>query len=143
MLHKYDRGGDERQSHKREDAAPHILARDLRRRRCKPHTRAGFGQDVEYAHRPRDVLYLLLASILVTQRELVSHLLMDITGDADAAGVGEAFEACGDIDAVAVDLLAVHHHVAEVDADAELHPPLGWQRSVFCLERGLDLDGAL
>src|SRR6266851_703677 len=68
---------------------------------------------------------------------------MDSPGDADAARFSEAFEAGGDVDAVAVDLLAIDHHVAEVDADAELHPPLGWQIRVLGLERGLDLDGAL
>jgi hypothetical protein len=70
-------------------------------------------------------------------------VLADGTRDADTARVGEAFEARGDIDAVAVDLLAVDHHVAEVDADAEFHPALGWQRRVLGLERGLNLDGAL
>src|SRR6266851_4648445 len=64
-------------------------------------------------------------------------------GDADAAGVSETLEAGGDVDAVAVDLLAVDHHVAEVDANAELHPALGRDIRVLSLERGLDLDGAL
>jgi len=50
---------------------------------------------------------------------------------------------CGDVDAVNVDLLTIHHHVAEVHADAELHAALGWQIRVLSLERGLNLDGAL
>ncbi len=68
---------------------------------------------------------------------------MDCIRDADTAGVGEALEAGRDVDAVAVDLLAIHHHVTEVYADAEFHPALGWQIRVFSLERGLDLDRAL
>src|SRR6266852_9875002 len=68
---------------------------------------------------------------------------MDGIRDADTAGFGEALEAGGDVDAVAVDLLAIDHHVAEVDADAKFHPALGWQIRVLSLERGLDLDGAL
>src|SRR6266852_1446279 len=67
---------------------------------------------------------------------------MDGIRDADTAGFGEALEAGGDVDAVAVDLLAVDHHVAEVHADAKLHPALGWQIRVLGLERGLDLHGA-
>ncbi len=30
-----------------------------------------------------------------------------------------------DVDPVAVNLLAIHRHVAQVDAEAELHPPSG------------------
>src|SRR5712692_1001775 len=68
---------------------------------------------------------------------------MDCIRDADTAGVGEAFEAGGDLDAVAVDLLAIHHHIAEVHADAEFHSSLGWQVRVLSPESGLNLDGAL
>src|SRR6266851_1078892 len=68
---------------------------------------------------------------------------MDSTGDADAARFRETFEASSDVNAVTVDLLAVHHHVPEVDTDAEFHPAFGWQIRVLSLERGLDLGGAL
>src|SRR5712692_6315370 len=68
---------------------------------------------------------------------------MDGIRNADASRMGEAFEARRDVDAVAVDLLAIDHHVAEVDADAKLHSAVGWQTYVFRLERGLDLDSAL
>src|ERR1700730_14329014 len=68
---------------------------------------------------------------------------MHLTGYTDAAWFGEALEARGDVDAVAVDLFAIHHHVAKVDADAEFHPALGREIRVFGLHRGLDLDGAL
>jgi hypothetical protein len=47
---------------------------------------------------------------------------MDSTGDADAARVGETLEAGCDVESIAVDLLAVGDHVAEVNADAELRP---------------------
>jgi len=46
-------------------------------------------------------------------------VLADGARDADAAWFGEAFEARSDVNAVAVDLLTIHHYVAEVDADAE------------------------
>ncbi len=67
---------------------------------------------------------------------------MNSPGDADAAGVGETLKASGDVNAVAVELLTLDHHVAEVDTDAEFHPAFGWQIRVLGPECGLDLDGA-
>src|SRR5216683_1747448 len=144
MLNEYNHGGDERQPRKREHASAPVFSqgRLLRLRRC-----ASCGPALQHypkhPHWPSNVLHFLLASILVAQRELVSYLLIDSTGDADAAGVGETLEARGDVDPVAVDLLAIDHHVAEVHADTELHSAIGWQIRVLGLERGLDLDRAL
>jgi hypothetical protein len=45
-------------------------------------------------------------------------------GNADPAGLGERFQACRDIDAVAEDVAFLDNDVAEVDADAELDAPL-------------------
>jgi hypothetical protein len=56
---------------------------------------------------------------------------------------GSARLSGGDVDTVAVDLLAVDHHVTEVDADAEFHPALAWGTRVLRLEGGLDLDRTL
>src|SRR5216683_297264 len=144
MLHEYDDGGDERQPRKREHASAPVFSQGRLRRvsHC-----ASDGLALQHypkqPHWPSNVLHFLLPTILVAQRELVSYLLMDSTGDADAARVGETLEAGGDVDAVTVDLLAVHHHVAEVDADTEFHPALGREIRVFGLQHGLDLDGAL
>src|SRR6266851_1517612 len=136
-------GSDECQPRKREHASAPVFSQGPLRRlgRCASDSPA-LQHYPEHPHWPGYVFHFLLASILVTQRELVSYLLIDSTGDTDAAGVGETLEAGGDVDAVAVDLLAIHHHVAEVDADAEFHSALGWDIRVFRLERGLDLDGA-
>jgi hypothetical protein len=90
-----------------------------------------------------DVFDRLLAKILVVQCELVPDLFVDRARDVDPARFREAFEACGNVDPVAVDLFAVDHHISEVDADAELHPALGRDIRVLSLERGLDFDGAL
>src|SRR5713101_1746613 len=144
MLNEYNHGGDERQPRKREHASAPVFSqgRLLRLRRC-----ASCGPALQHypkhPHWPSNVLHFLLASILVAQRELVSYLLMHSTGDADPTGFRETLEAGGDVDAVAVDLLAIHHHVAEVDADAEFHAALGREIRVFGLQHGLDLDGAL
>src|SRR5216684_7569068 len=110
---------------------------------CSRRGGASLRQHPEYAHGFRDVLDRLLAEVLVAQCKLVADLFMHFHGDADAARVGEAFEAGGDVDAVAVYLLAIHHHVAEVHADTKLHSPLGLPCRVFRLERCLDHHGAV
>ena len=60
---------------------------------------------------------------------------------ADASWVGELLQARRDVDAVAVQPLPLDRDVAQVDADAELHPPLGRQVGVASLQHLLDLDG--
>src|SRR6266851_5603369 len=118
MLNEYNHGGNERQPRKREHASAPVFSqgRLLRLRRC-----ASGGPALQHypkhPHWPSNVLHFLLASILVAQRELVSYLLIDSTGDADAARVGEALQPCRDVDAIAVNLLAIDHHVAEIDTD--------------------------
>ena len=68
---------------------------------------------------------------------------MHFPGDADAAGVGETLQPRRDVDPVTVDLIALDHHVAEVDADAELHPALRRQLRILSLERGLNIHCAI
>jgi len=63
--------------------------------------------------------------------------------NADAAGVGETLQPPRDVDPITVDLIALDHHVAEVDADAKLHPALRRQLRVLGLERGLNIHRAI
>ena len=63
--------------------------------------------------------------------------------DADAARLGDALQACGDVDAVAVDARLVVDDIAEVDADAELHPTICFDGGVALGHRLLDGDRAL
>ena len=67
---------------------------------------------------------------------------MDRPRDQDAARLGKLLQAGGDVDAVAVDVLAVDDHVAEVDADAERKPVLGRQGGVALAQGLLDVDSA-
>ena len=57
------------------------------------------------ADRFLDVLDFLLADIGETGVDFVLDLIIDRTGDAQAAGIGESFEPCGDVHAVAVDIV--------------------------------------
>ena len=52
-------------------------------------------------HRRRDVLHLLRADVGELHRQLVGDLLVHRARNADAADLGEAFEARGDVDAIA------------------------------------------
>src|SRR5437764_12090569 len=74
-------------------------------------------------HRPSDVLDLLLSHILKAKIDFVAHLVAHNLADADPARFGQGFQARGDIDAVAIDVVRVDDDVAEIDADAELDPP--------------------
>lgn len=94
--------------------------------------------------RARYVLDGLLAAILERVGEAVPHLLVSDAGHADAARLRQAFEARGDVDVVAEDVLAVGDDVAEMDADAEADalalgpvelPP---RHGALDLDRGLD-----
>src|SRR5439155_10341107 len=73
------------------------------------------------AQRPGYVLEALLADVGELGFDLAAHLAKSIFGDADAAGLGDAFEPCRDVDAVAEDVVALDQDIAEVDADAPFH----------------------
>ena len=53
------------------------------------------------------------------QPELAPEVVEGRAGDHDPAGLGELLEPGGDVHPVAVDVLALDDHVAEVDADPE------------------------
>ena len=66
-----------------------------------------------------DVLDPLRAHRREADRELARNLLAHPARDADPARLGQAFQPCGDVDAVPVDVVALDDDVAGVDADAE------------------------
>src|SRR5215471_14945945 len=91
----------------------------------------------------RDVLDGLLAYVFIEKREFVLDLVVDCARNADAARLGETFQPRSDIDPVAVNLFALDHHIAEIDADAKLHPARWRHLSVLGLECSLDRHGAM
>ena len=70
-------------------------------------------------HRPRDVLDPLLAGELQRQAELALELVVGGARDQHAARLAQLLQAGRDVDAVAEQVVALDHDVAEVDADAE------------------------
>ena len=112
--------------------------------RRRPH---GLGRQVgakpEDADRLGDVLDALLAHILEAVGQLPPDMIPHAAGDADAAGLGQAFDAGGDVDAIAEDVAVLHHDVAEIDADAKPHLALRRQLLIRLREIALDLHRAL
>src|SRR5689334_7807307 len=94
-------------------------------------------------HRFRDVLNRLLAKVFIAKRQLVPDVFVDAPGDVDAARISEALQPGRNVHSVTIDLLAVNHHVAEIDAYAELHPAPWRQILVLSFEGFLKLDGAI
>ena len=76
------------------------------------------------------------------EREPVTHLRMDRLGDADSAWRCERLQACGDIHAIAHEIVAVDDDIAEVDADAKAHAVRLGQIGVALIDRKLDFRGA-
>jgi hypothetical protein len=87
-----------------------------------------------------DVLDLLLAQIVEGQRQLVADLVARGAGEADRPGLGERFQPGGDVDPVAEQVAAVDNHIADMDADAELHRLVGGAGGILCRDRRLDRD---
>src|SRR6266851_2014863 len=107
--------------------------------------RGGDGSVHQHAQNPNgigNVFYVLFAKVLVTQRKLGSDLPMNHVRNANAARLGETLQPRRDVNAVPVNLLALDHHIAKVDADAELHPALLRQLRILDPERGLNRNGA-
>ena len=68
------------------------------------------------------VLHRLGAAVLVFQADLVLDFVVNLAGDADAAGLAGAFQPRGDVDAGAVQIVAIDDDFAQVDAHPENHP---------------------
>jgi hypothetical protein len=66
-----------------------------------------------------DILYAYLAAILKTNVHPIADALMDDRGDADPAGLCERLQACSNVDAIAIDVVAVDNDIAEIDANAQ------------------------
>src|ERR1700730_7428356 len=64
------------------------------------------------AHWPGDVLEALLADVGELGFDFAAHLAERVFRDADAAGLGDAFEPCRDVDAVTEDVIPLDQNIA-------------------------------
>jgi hypothetical protein len=93
-------------------------------------------------HRLADVLDLMFAKILEPDVGLVPHVIEDRARDADTARFRQAFQARGDVHAVAVDVVTLDHDVAQVHADTQVDAAFGGRLGVSHGHGALDVDGA-
>ena len=92
--------------------------------------------DAEDAHGPIDVLEGRFAEVVALEIELAERVFTDTPGDGDATGLGERFDAGGDVNAIAENIVGLNQDVALVKADTEL------QGGRVGLLPGLDGEGA-
>src|SRR5262249_11310149 len=128
--HQHDHDGADRQRARRS-------ARRRRRRLARVEAKA-----ID-ANRSGNVLDGVLAGELAGEWQLAFDLIVGRARQTDAAALGQALKARRDIDAVAVESLALDDDVAEVDADAKAPPPRSRELGVARLELALDVDRAL
>ncbi len=83
----------------------------------------------------------MLADIGKLGLDLAPHLAKSVVGDANAARRGQPLEPCGDVDAIAEEIVAVEDHVAEIDPDPELDAAVGRIDGVALRHRLLHRDG--
>src|SRR5262249_24950124 len=85
-----------------------------------------------YVHRLSDILHNLSAEVVADNRNLVPDLLVDITGDIDAARLRQCLQPGGYIDTVTVEIAALDYHVAKVDTDSQDDTPVVGNAIVRC-----------
>src|SRR5271166_3638636 len=126
-----------RGTRRRSELHPHIWPRCAWRRH-RPDLKNAIA-----CYRVGDVLQVLLAKAVEPNGKLVVDLIIDRAGYQDSPRFGQLLQSRGDIDAVAIDIIALHHHVAQMDPDAESHPSRLRQPAVVGGELLLRLDRAL
>ena len=93
-------------------------------------------------HWAGDVLDLMVPEILETVRHAIPHLFEYRAGDDHTPGVCERLQPCCDVHAIAVDIVLIDDHIAEVDPDPNFDPLVLGERALPFAHRLLDLAGA-
>ena len=85
------------------------------------------GLDRINSHWPCNVLKFPLTKIGESFLQAITHLPIGVLGKTDTARISNAFQSCGDIDAIAHQVaVALLDYIAHMDADPELDPPIRW-----------------
>src|SRR5262249_45191977 len=84
----------------------------------------------------------MLARVLEAGLNLAPHLVQYGLGDMHPAGFGQSLDPDSDIDAVAVEIAGIDHHISKVDTDAQQHSP-GRRLRLDASHSSLHLDRAL
>jgi hypothetical protein len=89
-----------------------------------------------------DVLHRLLAAVGERERQLVAHLLVCRSGDADAARFRQRLQPRRHVHTVAEQIAPLDDDVADIDAGAQFDAAVGRQPRVAHEHPALDRDGA-
>ena len=96
--------------------------------------------DAVHEHRARNVLQRAIAKPVHGKFQFADDLLMQRTGDADVGRLRDLLQPRRHVDAVAEQVAAVNHHVAKIEANAELHAPFRREIGVSPFQIALDRD---
>src|SRR5262249_26450366 len=94
------------------------------------------------SNRFRDVLELLLTQIIESELCLAANMVENSPRDDDAPGIGQGLDPCGYIDPITVEVIALDHNVAQIDADSQSNSPALRQVCIGGLHTLLQLDSA-
>ncbi|KSV77169.1 hypothetical protein N182_23970 [Sinorhizobium sp. GL2] len=87
-----------------------------------------------------DVFQGFRPEIIEAERDLPLDLVVDRRGQVDGAWVGKALQPCGDVDAIAIKVVAIYQDIAEIDSDAQDDMTRFGQGSICGLHFPLQLD---
>ena len=90
-----------------------------------------------------DVLQPLFAEILELAGNFASHLIQHCLRQDDGPGICQGFQACGDIDPIAVEVTVHDHDIAQIQADPQHQPPVFGQALIGGFRCLLQFHGAL
>ena len=85
----------------------------------------------------------MVAGIDERDAQMLAGFPVGLGRNGNSAGSGNDFKADGDVDVVAEQFVLVGHHIAHVDAEPELHDPIGGEVVVSLRHQRLHLDGSL
>src|SRR5580704_1398913 len=91
--------------------------------------------------RLRYVLEILRSETAIAKGDFLLHLIVGLTGDANAAVLRDAFEAGGNIDAIAVQVVVFDDDVAKMDADTKRHLAVARRTGIARRHGPLDFSG--
>src|SRR5262245_66231002 len=89
-----------------------------------------------------DVLQVLRTAILDIEGEFSARMIQDSLGDADAAGLGERLDPSGNVDAIAVYVVAIDDDIAEIDADGDIEAGGFWLARIALRHAALEVGRA-
>src|SRR5208282_617011 len=77
------------------------------------------GMPLPDTDRPVDILDADLAAVLEANVDPIADALIDDRGDTDTARFGQRLQARGDVDAIAVNVVAFHDYIAKIEPDPQ------------------------